>query len=352
MLIQCTKKLLDELKMKPGQEIVEDDLFSWHANIITINRKKTVVMVNDKNRYAIVFYGLKAKDFKQLAKLLLQGIRKTFEAERIKEEVIDKYLLHSETVSFVKTKNRTCVSRMNRACETVQFLGDRLEPENLIQIDMSMRISKLLAGEGKGYITPNEEMYKDLEEFVGTRIFTSRAAQLKITLKLRNYQVWRRLVVPLNMTFNDLHNSIQSAFNWRNYHLHKFTILDQKKNSIANLRFDLETSNNAKDTSANLSEYIPTYHSLIYTYDFGDNWEHHIEFEKIIEDYDFKYPTCLDGEGNAPPEDVGGEPGFQHFLTVIGDPAHPEHHDMTEWARIQRYEKFALREINWKLKKL
>lgn len=337
--------------MKPELEIVENDLFSWHANIITVNRKKTVVMVNDKNRYVIVFYRLKAKDFKQLDKLLLQGIRETFEAERIKDEVIEKYLLHSEVVSFAKTKNRTCVSRMNRACETVHFWDERLEPEKLIQTDISMRLSTLLAGEGKGYITPNEEMYKDLEEFAGNRIFTSRAVQLRVTLKLRNYPVWRRLVVPMNMTFNDLHNSIQTAFNWRNYHLHKFTILDQKKNPIANLGFDLQTSNNSKDTLAYLSEYIPAYNSLIYTYDFGDNWEHHIEVEKIIEDYEFKYPTCLDGEGNAPPEDVGGEPGFEYFLEVVADHSHPDHREMTEWASAQRYEVFNLKEISRKLKK-
>lgn len=46
MLIHCTKKLLDELKFVPS--IAPDDfdsMFSWRANIITINRRKTVVLM-------------------------------------------------------------------------------------------------------------------------------------------------------------------------------------------------------------------------------------------------------------------------------------------------------------------
>ncbi|MGB9680329.1 MAG: DUF6933 domain-containing protein [Thermoanaerobacteraceae bacterium] len=65
MLIQCTKKLLDVIKRKPVVYQEENLLFSWHANLITLNRRKTVVLVNDKNRYVVVLYGLKTKDFKR-----------------------------------------------------------------------------------------------------------------------------------------------------------------------------------------------------------------------------------------------------------------------------------------------
>ena len=61
MLVQCTKKLLDELKVKPQPHGEEDPLFSWHANFITLNRRKTVVLVNDQNRYVIVLHGVKGK---------------------------------------------------------------------------------------------------------------------------------------------------------------------------------------------------------------------------------------------------------------------------------------------------
>nr|WP_077247621.1 hypothetical protein [Bacillus sp. FJAT-27225] len=60
MKIQCTKKLLDKLDVEvvAGQE--EDPLFSWHANLITFNRKNVVILVNDKNRFSVILHGLKA----------------------------------------------------------------------------------------------------------------------------------------------------------------------------------------------------------------------------------------------------------------------------------------------------
>jgi hypothetical protein len=66
MLIQCTKKLLSELKIETSLPLEEEDtLFSWHANMLTVNRRKTLVLMNDSNRYIIVLHGLKAKDPKK-----------------------------------------------------------------------------------------------------------------------------------------------------------------------------------------------------------------------------------------------------------------------------------------------
>lgn len=92
MIIHCTKKLLDQLNIKPESIFEEDPLYSWHANLITINRRKAVVLVNDQNRYVIVLFGLKAKDFKTLDENILQGIRKTLQEECIEDEVIEKFL--------------------------------------------------------------------------------------------------------------------------------------------------------------------------------------------------------------------------------------------------------------------
>lgn len=62
--------------------------------------------------------------------------------------------------------------------------------------------------------------------------------------------------------------------------------------------------------------------AITYVYDFGDDWRHKIELEKIIDDYQFGYPTILEGEGACPPEDVGGIPGYEEFLRVWNDPKH------------------------------
>ena len=118
ILIQATKKLLDQLNIKTVEAREDEPLFSWHSNLITLNRRKAVVLVIDKNRYVIVLYGLRAKEFKNLDVLILEGIRETFLAEGIKEEIIDRYINQSKEIVYTKTKDRKSVARLNKACET------------------------------------------------------------------------------------------------------------------------------------------------------------------------------------------------------------------------------------------
>jgi hypothetical protein len=55
-----------------------------------------------------------------------------------------------------------------------------------------------------------------------------------------------------------------------------------------------------------------------YTYDFGDNWEHTIKFEKIIEtDIANPHPTIIKGSGASLPEDCGGIYGY--YALMNGD---------------------------------
>jgi Plasmid pRiA4b ORF-3-like protein len=70
-----------------------------------------------------------------------------------------------------------------------------------------------------------------------------------------------------------------------------------------------------------------------YTYDFGDNWDHAILVEKTLEaEPGVRYPRCVGGKRACPPEDCGGPWGYGDFLEAVGDPRHPEHEEMLEWA--------------------
>lgn len=69
-----------------------------------------------------------------------------------------------------------------------------------------------------------------------------------------------------------------------------------------------------------------------------------------MEDYYFGYPALLDGAETAPPEDVGGLPGFYEFIKIYRDPEHPEHQEMKEWAEGQRFKEYNPEWINERLK--
>lgn len=370
MLVQCTKKLLDKLNIKPEQQQEEDDLFSWHANIITVFRKKAVILLNDKNQYVIILYGLTAKHFKMMDKHIIEAIKETFREACINEEIIEKFINHSKGIIYTKTKSRLMIAKMNRVCEILYCFNELLKGSSVYKTSLSLKASQYLLGEK--YSHPNEEMYKDLEVFAKDNIFNCKAVEIKITLDLEKHEVWRKIVIPVNYTFAKLHKIIQIAFDWQDYHLHKYYIYDESSSDmfssnpgyhkegykpIIMLECDEEAFDYPNDfiemkleVGVKLSEYIPA--KIKYVYDFGDNWEHYIDVEKIIDNYDKNYPVCLDGKGNAPPEDAGAEYGYEKFLEIIGDKNNPEYEDMLAWGTSQGYEDFDVDKINKKIKKM
>lgn len=373
MLIQCTKKLLNQLKVKPEPGIEEEALFSWHTNIITVNRRKTVVLVNDKNRYSIVLYGLKAKDLKEFDQHIREAVRRTLEEEYIKDDLVEKFINNSGDIVYAKTRNRSLVSRMNESCRLVEFYSELLDESSIYQPALSKSISQMMVGDGEGgYIDPNEEFYQDLEALSGENIFSCQAAVIMISLALEKEKVWRRLVVPVNISFAKLHQVIQAAFGWKDYHLHEFYIYGEEKTDISNINHsgyhkdglrpiicligseeDLEYQDDyvkmKLEKGIRLSKYLPA--RIKYNYDFGDNWQHYLEVEEIIDDYSYNYPQCLTGEGNTPPEDVGGKYGYQKFLEIIADPDHPDYDSMMDWGQSQGYKEFDLEEVNKAIKR-
>ena len=48
--------------------------------------------------------------------------------------------------------------------------------------------------------------------------------QLKVSLRAISPMIWRRLLVPADLTLYGLHRVIQIAFGWEDYHLHAFKL--------------------------------------------------------------------------------------------------------------------------------
>jgi hypothetical protein len=72
---------------------------------------------------------------------------------------------------------------------------------------------------------------------------------------------------------------------------------------------------------------------VVYTYDFGDDWEHLVEVEAVqAREADVELPRCLAGRRGCPPEDVGGPWVYEEFLEAYRDPDRSDHERLREWA--------------------
>ncbi|WP_229796115.1 plasmid pRiA4b ORF-3 family protein [Saccharothrix coeruleofusca] len=161
--------------------------------------------------------------------------------------------------------------------------------------------------------------------------------RLKITLGGSKPPIWRRLEVPSTITLQHLHQAIQEAFAWEDYHLWVFSTPVGEYGP----RSDRELGHRSAATKK-LSEVTPEVKArLLYLYDFGDNWEHRIVVEDVLDaEPGVAYPRCLTGKRAAPPEDCGGVHGYEHLCEVVANPADPEHADMLQWLGLDSAEGF------------
>ncbi len=179
-------------------------------------------------------------------------------------------------------------------------------------------------------------------------------------------RIWRRFLVPKDATFLDLHQAIQDACGWLDYHLFNFYGKHPYGESIAGSPDDSGmTEYPIPDASQKkLSSYFGTdkgkKKSCGYIYDFGDDWQHKVKLRKVVKLKDEFPRVLLAGARAFPPEDCGGTWGYESCVEIAtgvaeADPgdtyAEEEIESRREWLGDWDPEKFDLEAVKEKFDK-
>ncbi|MDZ7713468.1 MAG: plasmid pRiA4b ORF-3 family protein [Rhodovibrio sp.] len=161
-------------------------------------------------------------------------------------------------------------------------------------------------------------------------------ARLRIELELTDPLVWRRVDVPLDLRLRRVHEVIQAVFDWTGSHLHQFEVEGRLYGRPEIMGEDLGETSLYSDRNVKLGKILerlePGAEEFLYTYDFGDSWEHWIGVEQTFApEAGVEYPVLVDGARRAPPEDIGGPPGFAELLDALQDENHPDREDLVEF---------------------
>lgn len=157
--------------------------------------------------------------------------------------------------------------------------------------------------------------------------------QFKITLRHITPVIWRRIQIS-DCTLADLHEYIQATFGWWNYHLHEFKIdgVSYMPPMPDGDDFGLQAEDESDIFISSLIPNSGRKPRWDYIYDFGDGWEHQIQFERLLSAAPkTKYPLCAEGARACPPEDCGGPWGYAEYLDAISNPTHENHSDLMDW---------------------
>ena len=107
--------------------------------------------------------------------------------------------------------------------------------------------------------------------------------QIKVTLRYTRPPIWRRLLVPAGLTLDALHDVLQLAMGWDGSHMHDFRIGQKRfgKPDPNDRLMGMDPIGNERTT--HLYRVLGKVGAkAMYTYDFGDSWEHVIVVEKVL----------------------------------------------------------------------
>lgn len=209
---------------------------------------------------------------------------------------------------------------------------DPLRPEYFFAAYPDGVLSKVLREEVIPLGRAAEQILAEIEErgLPAPSVAPPAAYQFKVSLVGIAPPIWRRLVIPNQVTLHRLHMAIQIMGGWWNYHLHLFEIAGTEY-GIPDPDGDLHHLSSARYKLSALPLTPGT--SFRYVYDFGDDWEHKILLEDVLPlDQAPPHAVCLGGERAFPHEDCGGVYGYREMLKILRKPRHPEHEEMREWA--------------------
>ena len=118
----------------------------------------------------------------------------------------------------------------------------------------------------------------------------------KIIIENTHPPVWRRVIVPNRITFEELHEVIQTLFSWENEHLHEFEVpgdriyISDNDATCANHYYELETL---------IDSFFRNYKWIRYIYDFGDDWMFTIDVVKIVSVENYFKPHVIGSKGKV-----------------------------------------------------
>ncbi len=163
---------------------------------------------------------------------------------------------------------------------------------------------------------------------------------LRVELEGVTPLIWRRIVVANQWTLASLHHYLQWVMGWQDTHAHEFQVGNDLIASewwLDEMATDPETpagTDERRVSVAAVAAQLGIGGAFEYRYDMGDGWVHRIVIESppaAWQQHDLPMPTCTAGENACPPDDVGGSPGYTHFLECLANPKNEEHADTLRW---------------------
>lgn len=188
----------------------------------------------------------------------------------------------------IERVHRTQLGNALLALLQTEFFTDfdnilKLEDEQEIPIGVLQPVLQPYWAEWKNHLSHPKHVFRE-----GTHIF-----------KVSWGRVWRRIAIPDSQTLDALANTIINAFEFDHDHLYRFSY----KNRFGALeKIYHPFMDEGPWTNKVLVGDVPLLsgQTMVYLYDFGDQWEFDVTLEQVDRDMVIKQPVIIESHGESP----------------------------------------------------
>ena len=371
MHIYATKKVMKDFKkaekMTPGSleniTILEEGdspkdeaLFQWHINSVKVAQEDLLILTHDLSGLTLLFLHTDVEELQSFYDWFEEALYELLGTLGFTHNSVQQYLMHTgkPQLTLGKATDLKKIGRNSSAVTLVRQLAYYQDNEYTVQSYWQFQISRLNRSLKQRY-HPFEAFIHAYEETFGPVSYKAEMAEFEIRLKMYGLpDVIRIVQMPMSLTFEDLHQAIQSVFMWQDAHLHQFIMEDgstvigaKQKARMANYQMGGEEEVYAA-SQLKLQDVITPEENGVFTYiyNFGDSWEHRIRVRKFYSEKRRQFPKLTMMSGDPVLENVGGPGGYAYFLEVINDPTHDEHSVIKEWSKEYRSHLMLYNDVN------
>jgi hypothetical protein len=309
MQLCFSRELLEYAAVRPVRQAGVDPRFRWSVGMTTVEKKKAVIIVNDRTRFTCVLTNVRKKDLCDLEGLIRDGIREALLDQGFSTALVDFYLGQAGEAVITTTKGQIYTNRLEKTAEEITERKELLKTTAAYQPLVSDIINStaviIRRAEGKQY--PYTVMNRLLEELAAEHdvpILAHTAYSLFIQFETYWGDRWRKVMVPPSITFRQLHYTIQILFDWDNDHLFEFIVqgpFDYYKvapaTSFDGIRQFFGEEESLSDSETTLEAVMDEQRDLhmYYRWDFGDDLIHSIRVQRIQIEQELSEPELLFG---------------------------------------------------------
>ncbi|MBA2175093.1 hypothetical protein H0266_09330 [Halobacillus locisalis] len=165
-VIGATKKLQDQLSytIEDAEQYKEVPAINqWTANLITLNRRKCLLLMNHQTGLNLTLFGLRKQQFDHLDSVIKGSLRQLLQTLEVDPEIIEKMENESNEIVYTKTSNRQIRGMMNEMKMMVEAKTEGQSFEDIDAVDINVDLNNMVFSPLK-HISPINTFVKFFEE--------------------------------------------------------------------------------------------------------------------------------------------------------------------------------------------